>query len=172
MLHHACLHAVAGEVVFRTDEDRIAYLLWLAAAIAQYGWRCLMYCLMGNHLHLLVETPQANFAEGMRWLHGRYGAEYNRHHRRDGHLFRGRYHDEPILTEGHLLKVVPYIALNPVKHGFCSDPADWPWGSHHRAARGEPAAWTAHDDLVDRLEAATGSRAAYERLVEVGLRAY
>lgn len=170
--HHACLHAVDGEVLFRTEEDRIGYLAMLAATVARYDWLCLMYCLMGNHLHLLVETPEANFGEGMRWLHGHYGAAYNRHYNRDGHLFRGRYHDEPILTEAHFLTVVPYIAANPVEAGFCANPSDWPWGSHCTAARGIPAPWLAHAHLIDRLEATTGSRDAYDRLVAARLGSY
>ena len=171
LIHHACLHGVNDELIFRTDEDRIGYLLMLAAAVARYGWLCLAYCLMGNHVHLLIETPEPNFADGMRWLHGHYGRCFNRQHNRRGHLFKGRYHDEPVLTEAHLLTVVPYIAVNPVEAGFCGDPVDWPWSSHRAVAIGCPAIWTAHDHLLDRLEAVTGSRGAYEALVAARLRA-
>jgi REP-associated tyrosine transposase len=170
LIHHSCMHAVDGELVFRCDEDRIGYLVMLRAAVISYGWHCLSYCLMGTHLHLLVETPEPNFGDGMRWLHGHYGRCFNRHHGRRGHLFQGRYHDEPVLKEAHLLSVVPYIAANPVEAGICRDPRDWFWGSHRAVAAGTPARWTAHDRLVDHLEAITGSRDAYGRLLDARLR--
>jgi REP element-mobilizing transposase RayT len=166
------MHGVNEELIFRGDEDRIGYIAMLAATVSRYGWLCLAHCLMGTHLHLLVETPEPNFGDGMRWLHGHYARCFNKQHHRDGHLFGGRYHDEPVLTEAHLLTVVPYIAANPVEAGICRDPRDWPWGSHRAVAAGAPASWTAHDHLVDRLEAITGSRYAYERLVEARLRRY
>ena len=166
------MHGVNDELIFRDDEDRIGYVVILVATVSRYRWRCLSYCLMGTHVHLLIETPEPNFGEGMRWLHGHYGRLFNRQHKRKGHLFQDRYHDEPVVTEGHLLNVVPYIAANPVEAGVCRDPRDWPWGSHQAVAARKPAAWTAHEHLVDRLEAVTGSRNAYERLLEARLRAY
>src|SRR4051794_12074487 len=130
LIHHACMHAVDGELVFTEDEDRIGYLAMLAATVGRYGWHCLSYCLMGTHLHLLVETPKPNFGDGMRWLHGHYGRCFNDQHGRDGHLFQGRYHDEPVESQAHLTRVVGYIAVNPMAAGLCRDPRDWPWGSH------------------------------------------
>jgi putative transposase len=166
------MRGVNGESIFLTVEDRIGYLLMLAATVARFGWLCLGYCLMGTHLHLLVETPEPNFGRGMQWLHGHYGSAFNRQHDRDGHLFQDRYHDEPILTEAHLINAVGYIAVNPLEAGLCRDPRDWPWGSHHRIAAGEPAPWMAHARLADRLEAITGLANAYDSLIEARLRAY
>ena len=172
MVHHACLRGVNGERVFRDDEDRIGYLAMLVATVSAFGWHCLAFCLLGTHLHLLIETPEPNFAAGMQWLHGQYARCFNKQHKRTGHLFQGRYHDEPILTEGHLLNAVGYIAMNPVDAGICRNPHDWPWGSHRAVALGTPAAWGAHDHLVDRLEAITGSRDTYQSLVNARLLAY
>jgi putative transposase len=165
LIHHATARGVNGGFIFTEDEDRVGYLVWLAATVLRYRWLCLSYCLMGTHLHLLVETPEPNFGDGMRWLHGHYGRCFNAHHKRDGHLFQGRYHDEPVRTEAHLLSSVGYIAGNPVEAGLCADPRDWPWGSHHAVAAGAPRSWMAHERLVDRLESITGSRDTYESLV-------
>lgn len=172
LIHHACMHGVDDELIFRTDEDRIGYVLMLAATVSRYGWRCLSYCLMGNHLHLLIQTPEPNFIDGMRWLHGHYGRCFNMQHGRTGHLFQGRYHDEPVLTEAHFISTVGYIAVNPVDAGFCRDPREWRWSSHHSVATGAPAAWIAHDHVVDLLEGMTGSRDTYETLVAARLRPY
>jgi putative transposase len=165
LIHHACLRGVNGEFVFRDDEDRIGYLAMLVATVSRYRWLCLSYCLMGTHLHLLVETPEPNFGAGMRWLHGHYARCFNKQYGRDGHLFQGRYHDEPVLTDGHLINAVGYIAVNPVEGGLCRDPRGWRWGSHHAVAAGAPPKWMAHDHLLDRLEAITGSRSAYGSIV-------
>jgi REP element-mobilizing transposase RayT len=165
LIHHACLHGVDDEFVFIDDEDRIGYVTMLAATVLRYGWLCLGYCLMGTHLHLLVETPEPNFGEGMRWLHGHYGRCFNLQHGRTGHLFKGRYHDEPVVTDGHLINVVGYIAVNPVEACLCNEPQEWEWGSHRAASAGAPRSWMAHGHLVDRLAAITGSRTAYEAVV-------
>src|SRR3954454_15291350 len=99
LIHHACVHAVNDEQLFIDDEDRTGYLLMLAATVAEFGWLCLAYCLMGTHVHLLVETPEPNFGDGMQLLHGQYGGFFNKQHRRPGHLYKGRYHDEPVVTD-------------------------------------------------------------------------
>jgi putative transposase len=172
LIHHACHRGVDGEFVFRTDEDRIGYLAMLAATVSRYGWLCLSYCLMGTHLHLLVETPEPNFGLGMQWLHGHYGGCFNRQYKRDGHLFQGRYHDEPILTEAHLVNAVGYIAVNPVEAGLCRDPREWRWGSHHDVVAGTQRRWMAHERLAARLEAISGSRSSYDSIVATRLRGY
>jgi REP element-mobilizing transposase RayT len=172
LIHHACMRGVDGEVVFTEEEDRIGYLAMLAATVSRYGWLCLSYCLMGTHLHLLVETPEPNFGAGMQWLHGHYGRTFNAQHRRKGHLFQGRYHDEPVTTEAHLVLAVGYITVNPVDAGICRDPREWRWGSHYAVARGAPADWLAHDRLAARLEAISGCSDTYESIVAARLRPY
>ena len=164
IVHHATLNGVNGEYVFLTDEDRAGYLSMLAATVRRYRWRCLAYCLMGTHVHLLVQTPEVTFPDGMRWLHGHYGRCFNKQHDRKGHLFKGRYHDVPVLTSSHLIRVAGYIAVNPVDAGICRDPAEWRWSSHARVATGAAPAWLAHDRLVEMLDAPLGPN-AYERIV-------
>ena len=165
LIHHASARGVDDEFIFRSDEDRIAYLLMLAATVARYRWLCLSYCLMGTHAHLLVETREPNFGDGMRWFHGHYGRCFNKHHGRRGPLFGGRYHDEPVLRDEHLVMVVGYIAMNPVDAGLCRTPEAWAWSSHRAAVMGPTRRWMAHDRLEDRLEAISGSRGAYKRIV-------
>jgi hypothetical protein len=108
----------------------------------------------------------------MQWLHSAYAAWFNRQHGRAGHLFLRRYHDAPVVTDEHLLMAVGYIAVNPVEAGLCTDPKDWLWGSHHGVARGSVRPWLAHEHLVDRLAAITGSRDTYAELVASRLGPY
>src|ERR687896_722074 len=77
--------------VFIDDTDRRAYLTTLGRVTRWKRWRCLAYCLMPNHVHLLLETPQANLGAGMQYLHGSYANEFNERHGRFGHVFQGRY---------------------------------------------------------------------------------
>src|SRR3954453_18176146 len=165
LVHHLCLHGVNGELIFRDDEDRIGFTLMLAATAVRFGWLVLAYCQMGTHIHLLIETPNANLGAGMQWLAGRYAQAFNKQHGRDTHLFGGRYYDRPVETEAHLFNVVGYIAGNPCAAGMCADPADWPWSSQSPLANGTAGEWLAHDRLLERLEFAAGT-GAYEALVE------
>jgi REP-associated tyrosine transposase len=85
--------------------------------------------LMGNHYHLLIETPEGNLARGMRQLNGIYTQKFNRNHNRVGHLFQGRYKAILVEKESYLLELCRYIVLNPVKAGMAKAPEDWEWSS-------------------------------------------
>ena len=102
----------------------------LAQAVRRQRWSCLAYCLMHNHIHLLVETPQPNLGAGMQRLHGLYAQTFNKRHKRCGHLFQGRYGGDRVRTDEQLLTAARYIALNPVEAGLCERPDEWPWSSH------------------------------------------
>ncbi len=77
------------EPVYLGDEDRVLFLEVLAEVCTRFNWALHAYCLMGNHYHLVVETPDANLAQGMRQLNGLYTQRFNRRHRRVGHVSRG-----------------------------------------------------------------------------------
>jgi REP element-mobilizing transposase RayT len=117
-------------MIFRDDTDRKCYLRLLGQAVERYRWRCLGYCLMGNHIHLVIETPEGNLSEGMQWLHGMYAAEFNKRHNRVGHLFQGRYGATRITSDAHLWIVLTYVAANPVEANLVERPEAWPWNSY------------------------------------------
>jgi REP element-mobilizing transposase RayT len=123
--------------LFVDDDDRRGYLSLLERAVAQQRWRCLTYCLMDNHVHLMVETPEPNLGAGMQWFHGSFGREVNRRHGRAGHVFQGRFGSKRLKTESHLWTTAAYIAANPVEAGMCASPDEWPWGGHVTASIGE-----------------------------------
>jgi REP element-mobilizing transposase RayT len=89
------------EPVFLEDADRRLFLSTLGEACAKTDWQVHAWCLMDNHFHLVVETPQANLAAGMKWLWGTYTARFNRQHRLFGHLFSGRYKSLPVDHSGN-----------------------------------------------------------------------
>lgn len=129
-LYHVTARGDRGEAIYEDDADRRLFLGVLGAVVADVGWLCHAYCLMTNHYHLLIETPDGNLAKGMRQLGGVYTQKSNRRHRRSGHLFQGRY--TAILVDGdaYFLAVARYVVLNPVRAGMVADAADWPWSSH------------------------------------------
>ena len=88
---------------------------------------------MTNHVHLLVETPEGNLAEGVQSLHGTYAQKFNWRHERAGHLFQSRYGATRITSDAHLHTATMYIVRNPVEAGLCANPNDWQWMSYEAA---------------------------------------
>jgi REP element-mobilizing transposase RayT len=136
----------------------------LGGAVESYAWQVQSYCLMTTHYHVLVRIEESNLARGMQWLNGVYGARLNSLERDRGHVFGGRYGSTPVTTDSYFLEVVRYIALNPVRAGACSDPADWPWSSYRLIVRGLPTASFLDVDSV--LELFNRDRARARRRLE------
>jgi putative transposase len=132
------------------------YLAMLGRVVVKREWRCLGYCLMPNHVHLLVECPKGNLAAGMQWLHGRYAQRHNKRHRYSGHLFQGRYGAVRATSDAQLWMAAAYIARNPVDAQLCERPEDWVWSSYP-AVVGliRPPAWLDVERLLGYF-AATG----------------
>jgi putative transposase len=155
-IFHVYARGVARRAIFRDDADRRRYLALLGVVVAARSWRCLSYCLMDNHLHLLVETPRANLAAGMQRLHGDYARGFNRRHGCDGHVFQGRYGAVRVRSDGQLWTVAAYIADNPVAAGRCARAEDWPWSSHAAALGGRGPSWLDGDRLTAYLGSSGG----------------
>ena len=110
--------------------DRMTYLRMLGAAVRRYRWTCLSFCLMDNHFHLLLETPEPNLGVGMQHLQGAFAQKFNRRHTLVGHVFQGRYKNVRVTSDAQLVMALRYIALNPVAAGLCEDARDWRWSSY------------------------------------------
>jgi REP-associated tyrosine transposase len=150
-IHHLYARGNRQQLIYLDDRDRLTYLRILGLVVADRRWRCLAYCLMDNHVHLVVETPEPNLAAGMQYLHGTYGRVFNDRHGRTGHLFQGRYGAKAIRSDPQLWAVVRYVAMNPVTAGLCPSPDQWSWGS---CGRRPP--WLDHGRLLQYLGAAGG----------------
>ena len=155
-LFHVYARGNNRALVFLDDTDLERYLLLLGSVVLDRGWRCLGYCLMPNHVHLLVETPKPNLARGMQVLHGDYGWSFNRRHERCGHVFQGRYGAVLVKTDAQLWTVVRYIARNPVAAGLCSEPEGWRWSSHAAVIGDVPRGWLDVPRLLTLLSGAGG----------------
>jgi putative transposase len=138
-IHHVTVRGNDRQPTYVDDGDRRLLLAVLERTTIQFEWVLLAYCLMSNHAHLLIETPEPNLGAGMQLLNGMYARKFNRRHGRIDHLFRNRYASTLITTEQHLFATCRYIALNPVRAGVVTDPADWPWSSYCATAGIVPA---------------------------------
>ena len=152
--------------IFSGETDRRHYLTLLGKVTGQHRWRTMSYCLMANHVHLLVETVVPNLGAGMGRLQGAYAQAYNRRHGRTGHVFQGRYGAVSVTTDAQLVEVSRYIALNPVEAGLCDRPERWLWGSHAAAVGSSVApGWLDVERLLEYFGAAGGD--AVERYVRL-----
>lgn len=113
-VYHVTARGNAQCDIFRTDWDRERYLLVLEESIARYGARLYLFCLMTNHVHLVIETPRANLSSLMQRMHTAYTVWFNRKHNRHGHLFQGRYGASVVQEDDYILKMSRYVHLNPV----------------------------------------------------------
>jgi REP element-mobilizing transposase RayT len=131
LLYHVGSRGVDKQPIFGvTRSDREKFLSLLDVVVAKFGWRCHAYCLMGNHFHLVVDTPSANLAAGMQHLKGRYAQWFNRWSGREGALFERRYWYRIAASEAYVLELSRYVVLNPVRAGLGSSPEEWTWSSY------------------------------------------
>jgi REP element-mobilizing transposase RayT len=171
-VHHVYARGNNRELIYRDVVDRRLYLEMLGNVVVTRRWRCLAYCLMDNHVHLLVETPEANLGSGMQLLHGLYAQRHNRRHRRSGHLFQGRFGAERVASDEQLWAAVAYIAHNPVEAGLCALPEEWPWSSHAAVLGDARPEWFDVGEVLRRTAALGGEpRRRYAELTAAPARA-
>lgn len=148
-LYHVTARGDRREDIFEDDQDRREFLLILEKVVTQFNWTCYAWCLMDNHYHLLIQTPDGNLSKGMRQLNGVFTQASNRRHLRVGHLFQGRFKAILVDSDAYLLELARYVVLNPVRAGMVKVPADWAWSSYRASMGLEPSPlWLATDGLL------------------------
>lgn len=169
-VYHVTSRGNARQEVFVDDEDRTVFLGILTKTIDRFNWLCHAYCLMGNHYHLLIETVDPTLARGMRHLNGVYTQAFNRCHKRNGHLFQGRYKAILVEKDSHLLELARYVVLNPVRARMARSCKDWRWSSYRATAGLESASslvttgWV----LSQFAQSPSKARQTYRRFVSAG----
>ena len=137
-IFHVTARGNRRQNIFLERNDYLVFLWLLDELTRRRGWCGHGYCLMSNHYHLVVETPEPDLSAGMQWLNGRFAQYFNHRHAFDGHLFQGRFHSVLVESDWHLVELSRYLALNPVKAGLCRHPRNWRWSSY-RAVAGREA---------------------------------
>lgn len=172
-LYHVTARGNDQQPIFVDAIDSSRFLDVLASVVVRYRVRCHAYCLMGNHYHLLLETPEANLSSAMRQLNGVYTQRFNRRHERCGHVLQGRFGAQLVDGDAYFREVCRYIVLNPVRAGLVSHPRAWPWSSFAGTAGEGPVPGFLTVDLVLALLGPASRVAAarrYVKFVEDGLR--
>jgi REP element-mobilizing transposase RayT len=133
-VYHVTSRGNAGARIFSDDQDRQNFLAVLEQVVKRYHWLCHAYCLMDNHYHLVIETPEANLSLGMRQLNGIYTQKYNRQHTTHGHVFQGRFKAILVDKDQYLLELCRYVVLNPVRAQMVKTIERWLWSSYATTA--------------------------------------
>lgn len=176
-IYHVMARGDGGKAVFETDDDRKSFVFRLGRVCASHGWRVRAWVLMGNHFHLLLETPQGNLVSGMQWLLGTFSQGWNRARLRRGHVFQGRYKSVPVTgtdADAYYFRIVAdYIHLNPARAGLAggrSGPlTGYKWSSLPSYIKGSGPDWLVMERVLRSFELAQDGRGrrAYVAWLEV-----
>jgi len=146
--YHVTSRGNQKEDIFFDDRDREKFLEILKRTKDRYRYLLHAYCLMRNHYHLLLETPQANLSQIMQNINTSYTVYINMRHRRFGHLFQGRFKAIVVDKESYLLQLSRYIHLNPVRSGIIDSPMNYKWSSYQDFFRKNKGGLTETDDTL------------------------
>ncbi|MDD3926350.1 MAG: transposase [bacterium] len=171
-VYHITARGNAGWPIYQDEKDRELFLELLGDITEQFEWQLYAYCLMGNHYHLLLETPGGELSRGMQKLNSVYTQKFNRKHNRTGHIFQGRFKSLLVEKENYLLELCRYISLNPVRAGMVKDPSDWHWSSY-RATIGEDESpkWLETEWILNQFGSeAASARRRYADFIAEGMK--
>jgi REP element-mobilizing transposase RayT len=171
-IYHVTSRGNQKQRIFLDERDFRSFFSTLAVVVESCKWVVHAHCLMPNHYHLLVETPDAKLSMGMKYLNGVYVQAFNRRHDRVGHGLQGRFTAILVDRESYLLELCRYVVLNPVRAGLVTKPEEWKWSSYAATMGRAPTPgfldveWVLSQFGRD----SRSSRKAYREFVLAGLR--
>jgi len=170
-VYHVMARGNRREPIYLEDSDFSEFLSLLAEVRGRFNWLVHAYCLMTNHYHLLIETPDANLSRGMRHLNGVYTQRFNRRCQRGGHVFQGRYKALLVQKDPYLLELSRYIVLNPVRAQLVRSVDAWKWSSYrYTVGTATRPPWLETDWLLAQFDQQRSSAVtAYRRYVAAGM---
>jgi putative transposase len=158
-VYHVMARGNRKSTIFHDDDDRRQFLRIIADAHGTFRVLIRELCLMGNHYHLILETPRCNLSDAMHYINGVFALRSNRRHGQTGHVFEGRFRSLVIQRESYLMRAARYVVRNPVRAGIVAQAGDWPWSSYRATAGLEPVPRWLH---VDWIQGAFGARSLAE----------
>ncbi len=168
--YHVMNRGRARHKIFHNEHYYEAFLKTLEEAHQRFGIQILCYCLMSNHYHLLVKTPEANLGRAMRHINGVYTQRYNRLKKTDGPLFRGRYKAISVEKDSYQLQLSRYIHRNPVNAGKIKQLDEYPWSSYTAYIKNvKPPEWLYQQEIYQQLNCGTDQQKKYRAFVELGV---
>jgi REP element-mobilizing transposase RayT len=129
-VYHVTMRGNDRRDIFRDDLDREMMLALFGEAQERFRLEIFAFCLMSNHYHIFLRTPEANLSPAFQWINAVYTKRFNHRHHRSGHVFQGRFKSMLVTRDAHWQQLSIYIHLNPVRAGMVTDPADYPWSSY------------------------------------------
>jgi len=170
-LYHVGSRGVDRQPIFgRIPFDREHFLTLLTETVRRHRWNVHAYCLMGNHFHLVLDTPDANLSAGMQYLKGSHALWFNRFKPREGTLFERRFWYRIAASEAYAFELARYVALNPVRAGLVRSPEEWPWSSYAATAGLEqPPAFLKPTHVLNTFGGGLDARARFVEFVRDGL---
>jgi putative transposase len=165
VLYHVIVRGNQRQKTFISQSDYRAYIERLARYRKKYGYVLHAYCLMPNHVHLLVESSEHPLSKFMQGLQQSYSQYFNHRHRQSGHVFEGRYKAIICQKDQYLLELIRYIHLNPVRAGMVKSPELYRYSGDHAYLQGKGS------EIVDpaKVLSMLGGKQAYRRFVRDGL---
>lgn len=133
-VYHVMSRGDKRNAIFVTDKDRIAFTRILVESQKRFNVLIHSYCLMTNHYHLLIETPDGNLSDAMHYINGVYTTRFNAANKTTGHVFQGRYKAILVERDEYLLCLCRYIVLNPIRAGLVEHPTEYAWSSFSEIA--------------------------------------
>jgi len=169
-LYHVMLRGNGGQAIFFSDADRYRLFLLVQDGVERFGHRIHAFCLMKNHIHLVVQAGDIPLSRIMQNLSFRYTRWVNSRHKRTGHLFQGRYKALLVDKDSYLLELVRYVHLNPVRAGMVTDPDVYQWSGHRAYLGEEHLTWLTCDAVLAQFgDSIDMARAKYARFVMEGI---
>jgi putative transposase len=167
-IYHVYARGNRRDLIFRVDYDYARFLRFIGDEVEFRGWNCLACCLMPNHYHLVLETPEPNLSEGMHRLNLRWAKWFNREYNLRGHVFEARFGSEVIEDDAYLTRAIRYVIRNPVDAGLCRSARDWPWSSYAEMMGAAPPQWIVNAERLSELLGAPITELAPRLAVLVG----
>lgn len=134
-IYHIIMRGINRQIIFHEDDDYHKFLQALKHYKEISDYQIYAYCLMNNHIHLLIKVESEPLAQIMRRICGKFVYWYNKKYDRAGYLFQDRFKSEPVEDDSYLLTVIRYIHQNPLKAGFVEKTEQYPWSSYHAYLR-------------------------------------
>lgn len=168
-LYHVTSRGNEQKDVFKSRKDREQFLSYLESAAERYGVVIHAWCLMSNHYHLLLETPDGNLSQIMRHINGAYTTYFNVKRKRAGHLFQGRYKAILVDADAYVAELSRYMHLNPVRAGMVKKPEEHAWSSYRQyVGLAEPPVWLTTSLILGYFNA-KDAKNAYQEFVNLAL---
>ena len=155
--YHVILRGNGKQDIFFDDGDRYHFYLLLQEGVERFRHRIHAFCLMTNHIHLVVQVDHISLSRIMQNLSFRYTRWVNWRHHRSGHLFQGRYKAVLVDGDSHLLELVRYVHLNPVRAKMAASPEEYPWTGHKAYCGKETIPWLCTEMTLGMLSEKKGA---------------